>query len=107
MQEPFFIGQEVTPIRTITSPAGQKIVKGKVYIVKSINFCSCGRCYVDIGIEKVIVSFNPCGGCGKHKEFYSMVYYKLLAPVERAKIKYVVKEVEVVPAIREMEKCLS
>lgn len=81
--------------------------KGEVYTVLSIYHCNSFGWMVDIGLRSPNCDIICGCGCTANYIGIGLVVARAFAPIERAKIKYVVKEVEVVPAIREMEKCLS
>lgn len=103
---PFYIGQEVVALHTMRSTVSDAhITKGEHYTVRGLIECKCGAS-IDVG-QTVDPEIGNCL-CGHIRNVsICWIYAKNFAPVERARTKYVVKEVEVVPAIREMEKCLS
>jgi hypothetical protein len=109
MEQPFYVGQEVVALRDSLNAIGDKCFKGQTYIVQSMKKCSCGSWHVDIGCLSTYVAdaHCPCGRLIKKKTRALYGSSKFFAPIERAKTKYVIKEVEVAPQIRELEVCQS
>jgi|GEM_PF-4104383 len=110
MEQPFYIGQEVVALKDSVNTEGSKVFEGKTYIVQDIAQCKCGEWWVDVGSRSSYTADCECGSClrivrRKTKAIYGQAKY--FAPIERAKTKYVVKEVEVAPTIRELEVCQS
>ncbi len=102
-QQPFYIGQEVVALRSANVDLCS-ITKGHKYIIMSLRFCC--RWHVDIGHLQYVGSMCEfCGDTNIDKKFWYNA--NNFAPIERTRIKYVEKQVEVAPAIKELEKCLS
>jgi len=57
------IGDKVVAITTTENTYSQPRIKGEVYIIKDVHFCSnCGAQYVNFGYD-VKVSFGKCTTC--------------------------------------------
>lgn len=104
-QPPFYIGQEVVCVK---GHQEGDYIKGKKYTILGFDKCAgCGDPSIDIGIT--IPSHNRllcrCGYTEKTNILWAPS--RNFAPIERIRIKYVQKEVEVEPAIKELEKWLN
>jgi hypothetical protein len=92
---PFYIGQEVVCIDASEGfyMGGFGLVEGNIYTVKDLfNYGYAWAVNVGTMVD------------GVHEDAWICDRF---APIERTRIQYVIKEVEVAPAIIELEKCLS
>lgn len=96
MEQPFYIGQDVVYEckSTHVNTDVPKLINGNIYIVEGYSPDHPNGIY--IRGHRFDVNGNPCAYHVRH-----------FAPIEKAKTKYVVKEVEVATTIRELEICKS
>lgn len=105
MEQPFYVGQEVCVNEHIKNPYFH-LRKGDIKTITMAHQCSCGEWYFGIGLEKPGVA--TCrAGCGKELPIGWLVPCKFLSPISNARIRYVEKQVEIAPQVKELEKCLN
>ena len=105
---PFRVGDEVMSTMSLTNSVGMSITKGQQFTVIGCDRCNCGIWWVDVGL---IGTPGPAGNhcdCGVQfakNDVTAYIHYEVLRLIERTRTKYVIKEVEVAPAIRELQTC--